>query len=433
MDFKLPELGENIESGDVVGILVAVGDSVAKDQPLLELETDKAQVEVPSPAAGTVSEILIKEGDTVKVGQVVMKIDSGAEPEVETKAESKEEPRTEPEPEPQVTRQVAPQAEPQAENRADHPTEAAPEPSPKQPAQNVVAGPSVRKLARELGIDVSQVPGSGRNGRISTEDIKVYAKSVISGSVAASGAVAAAAPLPDFSKWGETEAQPLTKIRQVTAQNMAQAWSSIPHVTQFDKSDITELDELRKRFGKRKDGRDRVTVTAIILKVTAAVLKQFPQFNASLDLPNKQLILKKYVHLGVAVDTEQGLLVPVLRDADQKSIVAIAEEIDALATKARNKKLSVEEMQGASFTISNLGGIGGTGFTPIVNPPQVAILGVSRGQQEVMIVEDEVVARLMLPISVSYDHRAVDGADGARFLRTLAEYLSNPLNLLVES
>ncbi|MGE3176806.1 MAG: 2-oxo acid dehydrogenase subunit E2, partial [Vicinamibacterales bacterium] len=299
------------------------------------------------------------------------------------------------------------------------------------------AAPSVRRLARELGVDINAVPGSGPEGRISIDDVKAHAKRLLT-EPSRSGPPAAAAPagepLPDFSRWGEVERQPLSGIRRKTAVHLSAAWQA-PHVTQHDSADITMLEETRKRYAKAAEGAGApLTVTAIAVKVVAAALKRFPQFNASIDLANDALVLKKYVHVGVAVDTERGLLVPVLRDADRKNIQEIAQDLVQLSEKARSRKLTLEEMQGGSMTISNLGGIGGTAFTPIVNVPEVAILGMSRARYEPVYdkTSGQFAPRLMLPLSLSYDHRVIDGADGIRFLRWVVEAFEQPFTLLLQ-
>jgi pyruvate dehydrogenase E2 component (dihydrolipoamide acetyltransferase) len=301
------------------------------------------------------------------------------------------------------------------------------------PAGPVPAAPSTRRAARELGVDIGQVQGTGPGGRISMDDVKTYARSVITTGGGGAFVAAQAGPLPDFSKWGEVERQPMRAVRRKTAEHMAIAWGTIPHVTQFDKADITNLEELRKKYAKRVEaGGGKLTVTAILLKVVATALKVFPQFNASVDIANEQVVYKKYVHVGVAVDTEFGLLVPVIRDVDRKNVVDIAVDLAAVAEKAKARKLTPDEMQGGSFTISNLGGIGGTYFTPIVNTPEVAILGVSRSVTEPVWVDGDFEPRLMMPLSLSYDHRVIDGADGIRFLRWIVEALEQPFLLSLE-
>jgi pyruvate dehydrogenase E2 component (dihydrolipoamide acetyltransferase) len=442
-EFKVPELGENVAGGDVTRVLVSPGDTIAREQPVLELETDKATIEVPSSVAGVIKEIKVKQGDKLKVGQVVLTVDEGAAPAkpegaapaTEAQArEPKRESNEEPEPRQAASKpeKVVAMARPQ--KQAEAPAPVAPKPEDRGPA--APAAPSVRKLAREVGVDIHDVQGTGPAGRISQDDVKEHARRVLSsvGSSAeaarAGGRPAAAKPLPDFSKWGEVERQPMSNIRRKTAEHLAHAWNAIPHVTQCDKADITSLEALRKKYApevERHDG--KLTVTAILVKVLAAAVKRFPQFNASADMQAQEIVLKHYVNIGVAVDTDRGLLVPVIRNADQKNVMEIAIEVQQAAVKARERKLSLEDMSGGGISISNLGGIGGTYFTPIVNWPEVAILGVSRGHMEPVWTGDAFEPRLMLPLSLSYDHRVIDGADAIRFLRWVADALEQPFLL----
>jgi pyruvate dehydrogenase E2 component (dihydrolipoamide acetyltransferase) len=288
-------------------------------------------------------------------------------------------------------------------------------------------------MARELGVDINGVPGSGPSGRISVDDVKAHAKGVVSGASAAAGAPSRGVPLPDFSRWGAIDRQPMRAVRRKTAEHLAAAWATIPHVTQHDLADITALEEMRKKYAKQAEAAGgHLTVTAIALKVVASALKVFPQFNASIDVAAEEIIYKKYVHIGVAVDTDRGLLVPVVRDVDTKNILQISADLTELSEKARSRKLSLDEMQGGCFSISNLGGIGGTSFTPIVNAPELAILGVSRARMEPVYRDGALTPRLMLPLSLSYDHRAIDGADGARFLRWVADALEQPFLLALQ-
>ena len=483
-EFTLPELGENIASGDVVRVMVRAGDTLQRDQAVLELETDKATIEVPSSVSGVVREMRVNSGDKVNVGQVILVVDEAADapaPEPNASGPNVASARaTAPIVDEATTEggqateaQVQPGSIDAADKRGQQEREqglgevdegkgpaaapaqdAPPQDAPVQPAGhgsagpqrpgpgrvldinagrtpqpsgggNVPAAPSTRRYARELGLEVAQVPGSGPGGRISVTDVKAHARNIISG--AAPGGFARAVTLPDFSKWGDVERQPMRAIRRKTAERMATAWSTVPHVTQGDKADITDLEALRQKYGKRVEAAGgKLTITAITLKVVASALKVFPQFNASIDVASDEVVLKKYVHIGVAVDTEAGLLVPVIRDVDQKNIVQISTELQALAEKAKARKLSLDEMEGGSFTISNLGGIGGTYFTPIVNVPEVAILGMSRSVTEPVWKDGAFVPRLMMPLSLSYDHRLIDGADAIRFVRWLAEALEQP-------
>ncbi|HSA92175.1 MAG TPA: 2-oxo acid dehydrogenase subunit E2 [Terriglobales bacterium] len=448
-EFRIPELGENVTSGDLVKILVAEGDSIAKDQPVVELETDKAIVEVPSSVAGTVSKIHVKAGQKVKVGDLILTVEDGAAARP-AKAEKKEEKKKaaaekppekksakEERQESQASAVVAPPP-PAAAVSAPQPapaTEAAPtRAAPAAPRAQAPASPAIRRFARELGIDINEVRGGGPGGRITESDVKAYVKQITTGArVAPSAAAVPAEPLPDFSKWGAIDRQPMRAIRRATARHLSYAWSTIPHVTQQDKADITSLEQLREKFGKRaEEAGGKLTVTAIAVKIIASALKHFPQFAASIDMAREEVIHKKYCHIGIAVDTERGLLVPVIRDADQKNLIQLSVELSQLAEKARTGKLTPAEMEGGVFSITNLGGIGGTSFSPIVNAPEVAILGLSRGRQEPVFVSGIFQPRLMLPLSLSYDHRLIDGADAARFLRWVADAFEQPFLLPLE-
>jgi pyruvate dehydrogenase E2 component (dihydrolipoyllysine-residue acetyltransferase) len=470
-DFTLPELGENVASGDVLRVLVKAGDVITKDQPVLELETDKATIEVPSSVAGRVKEIKVKAGDKVTVGQSILAVDADAAPGEEGQ----------PAPEaPQQRAAAPPSAAPPADRSAagantsakvpdDEPgleqhVEGQKRPTPDKPgavapgrpgAEKVVAisrgarqaaepaapelpvapaAPSVRRMARELGVDIDQVAGSGSGGRISVDDVKAHAKRIIT-EPSAGGVAVAAEPLPDFTRWGEVERQPMRAVRRKTAEHLTAAWTTIPHVTQHDLADVTNLEEMRKRYAKQAEAAGgSLTVTAIAVKVVAAALKVFPQFNSSIDLAAGEIVHKKYVNVGVAVDTDRGLLVPVIRDADAKNIIQLSVELAQLSEKARNRKISLDEMQGGCFSVSNLGGMGGTYFTPIVHAPEVAILGISRAKMEPVFdkATNGFVPRLMLPLSLSYDHRVIDGADGIRFLRWVVEALEQPFLLALQ-
>ncbi len=415
LDFKLPPVGENIKSGNIVAILVAVDDVVKTDQPLLEMETDKASLEIPSPCDGTIKEILIKKGEDVKIGQVVMRIAEGKAPGV-TKAAPKEATQ----PAPMAT--IAAVKESVRPTPAVVPVQAAPAILPEAPV-DVPAAPSVRRFAREIGINVAQVPGTGSGGRISIDDVKAFAKQL--NTTRAGAGLRPVPALPDFAKWGAIDRQPMNNIRKKTAEHMTLCWTTIPHVTQFDKADITDLEQSRKRYSTPER---KLTVTPFLLKVLAAALKTFPEFNASIDMATQEIIYKKYCHIGVAVDTDRGLIVPVIRDVDRKTILQLADELNTTAQRARDKKISLEELQGGCMTITNLGGIGGTQFTPIVNWPEAAILGVSRAQWEPHYADGKMshAPRFMLPLSLSYDHRLIDGANGARFLRQVCEAVEQP-------
>jgi len=455
-EFKVPELGENVAGGDVMRVMVNPGDTIARDQPVLELETDKATIEVPSNVAGTVKEVRVKKGDKVTVGAVVFTVDEGASGgngASGQKAKAEEKPAAPP---PKPDPPAAAESKPAAETRPDHkvismPPRGAPEPPAPAPAPPTAArgdangdrgpvapaSPAVRRLAREIGVNVDEVQGSGPGGRISQEDVKEHARRILSSVPSTSGAGGGAAAgvrparaLPDFQKWGEVERQPLSNIRRATAEHLSYAWNAIPHVTQFDKADVTALEELRKKFKDQiaKQG-GNLTVTAMLVRILATAVRKFPQFNASIDTERGELIVKKYVNVGVAVDTDRGLLVPVIRNAGRKNISEISIEINQLAVRAREKKLTLEEMSGGGISISNLGGIGGTYFTPIVNWPEVAILGVSRTITEPVWKDTAFQPRQMLPLSLSYDHRVIDGADAMRFLRWVAEAIEQPFLL----
>jgi len=445
-EFRLPELGENIDQGDLVRLMIAPGARVSEGQPVMELETDKAVVEVPSSVSGVVKDLRVKEGQKVKVGDVIFTLEGGA-------AAPPQRPRSAPvehvsgQQAARLAFQAAIHAEGKTEEQALPPDQPqAPMPAFSMPVQlgkvagmhhgdPVPAAPSVRRLARELGVDIHQVKGAGPGGRISEDDVKAFSKALLLASTATQGAGKAFAepPLPDFSKWGKIERVSMRGVRLKTAEHLWQAWTTIPHVTQNDKADITELEQLRARFApKAEEAGGKMTVTAIALKVVASALKVFPQFNASIDLGKEEIIYKQYINIGVAVDTDRGLLVPVIRDVDKKNIVELAAELTQLSKKARDKKLTPEEMSGGTFTITNLGGIGGTGFSPIVNHPEVAILGMSRSSMEPVWLNGKFEPRLVLPVSLSYDHRLIDGADAARFLRWIAEAFEQPFLLSVQ-
>lgn len=431
-EFKLPELGENIKQGDVVKINVNVGDKINKDQVVMELETDKAVIEVPSNVDGVVKEILVKVGDKAKVGQAVLRLDGAGEVEIkESKSVAK--PNKE-EPPMETGNQGVSQTSP---------TEQTPPPKNETEIESSVSAsgttlsaPSVRKLAREIGVDIDDVKGSGPGGRVTVEDVKVSARRANTDTGGFRSATSLSVPtleLPDFSRFGLVERKAMTSVRRKTAERMSQAWTTIPHVTQHDDADITELENLRTQFGKHAQAAGgNLTVTVIVLKIVASALKKFPQFNASIDMASQEIIYKKYFNIGVAVDTDRGLLVPVIRDVDKKNIIRLSVELNESAEKARTKKTTLEEMQGGSFTITNLGGIGGTYFTPIINPPEVAILGLGRWRYQQVYVNGQFQARKILPISLSYDHRIIDGADAARFLRWIADAVNEPFLMDLE-
>ena len=368
-EFNLPQLGEDIDTGDVVALLVSVGDTIEVDQPVLEIETDKAAIEIPSSVSGVITAIHVEEGGIVEVGKPILTVDTKGADEGTTKPIETPEKTV---PAPEVARPI--------------------------PA-------SVEKRKETPAIAVAET-------QLTTET---------------------AEPLPDFSKWGGIERAAMGGIRRATAKHMATAWATIPHVTNFDQADITELEKLRKQYASKVEAAGgKLTITAILLKIAAGALKQFPQFCASVDMEKAEIIYKRYYHISVAVDTPQGLLAPVIRDVDQKNIIELAVELSQAAEKARNRKLGLDEMQGGTFTISNLGGVGGTNFTPIINAPEVAILGVARSRIEPVFIDDQFQPRLMLPFGLSYDHRLIDGADAARFLRLFVDILENPFLLALE-
>jgi pyruvate dehydrogenase E2 component (dihydrolipoamide acetyltransferase) len=442
-EIKLPEIADNVTSAVVLDILVSVGDKVGADDTLAEMESDKASFELPAEVDGVVKEIKVSAGNEVKVGQVMFLIDTsgdgGEEKEEkaekkadEGKAEEKDKPsekkKEEPEAEEKEDEDDADVKEEKSESKSEVQESRSVEMTSDKPASHVAASPAVRRLAREIGVDITRVKGTGPSDRVTEADVKAFAKEQLQSRPSGAGMVADDYELPDFSKQGNIRREKMDTIRKITARAMAGSWQSIPHVFQFDKADVTELEKFRKDYSKyvEKQGA-KLTVTAILLKLTAEALRKFPKFNASVDMKNEEIIYKEYVNIGVAVDTDRGLLVPVIRDADKKSITELSLELNEMAEKARTKKIKPDELQGANFTISNLGGIGGTSFTPIVNRPAVAILGVSRSQMEPVFIDGEFKPRMMLPMSLSYDHRLIDGADGARFLRWLCEAMQNPL------
>ena len=454
-EFKLPKLGEGAETGTVTSVLVSEGDAIDVEQAVIELETDKATVEVPSSVKGTVKEVKVSEGDEVREGSVLLIVEEEVEEAEKEEAEGESEPaKDEPKgkkdskddgrkTKDKKKRKEVPEKEEKSEDeRTAKPPEQAEKTDGEEPAQEeeeekpqtagelVPAAPSVRRFARELGVDISRVKGSEPGGRISVQDVKAHANRIIASAGAASSEPPSAPALPDFSKWGPVRRESMMPIRRRAAQRLSTAWSRVPHVTQFDRADITELEDERKRLApavERSGG--KLTLTVILAKVAAAVLEDFPRFNASVDMDNREIIYKDYRHIGIAVDTENGLMVPVVKNADEKSVARIASEIGDLAEAARSGKIRPEDLHGGTFTLTNLGGIGGTHFSPIVNYPEVAVLGLGRAYREPRLVENEVRAGLTLPLSLSYDHRVIDGAAGARFLRRIVEFLETPLLL----
>lgn len=503
-EIKLPEIAENIDTATVLSILVSEGDTIKKDDNIAEMESDKAAFDLPADVAGVIKEIKVSEGDEVKVGQVVMTVETDSEEEEEEKEkESKEEPETDQEEEKkqkeekkeeekeeeekekdnkpekkekdtaekqdeekvedevqqdqQETKEKEDTKEADEEDRKERTTKTsadndqekdekddaddeedetkieaeedqlAQEHEQPKEKKEVAAAPSIRRLARELGIDIYKVEGTGPGDRITAEDVKAYSKEIARKSND-KASIRDDYQLPDFSKYGSIERKPLNSIRKRIAKNMEASWQNIPHVFQFDKADITNLETFRNKYGKEVEkAGGKLTITVILLKIMAQALKTFPNFNASLDSKNDEFIFKSYYHIGVAVDTDRGLLVPVIKDVDKKSIISLAKELGEIAEKTRNKKIKPDELQGGNIAISNLGGIGGTNFTPIIYRPNVAVLGVSQTRTEPLYMDGEFKPRQMLPLSLSYDHRAIDGAEGARFLRWFCEALENPL------
>ena len=447
-EFKLPELGENISQGDLVRLMISPGIKVSEGQPVMELETDKAVIEVPSSISGIIKEVQVKQGDKIKVGDVIFTLEGAAAPQTERPRHLPVEHVSG-----QQGARLAFQAAIQAEGKTEEQALPRDQPQPLPPSFTmpaqlekvagsergapIPAAPHVRRLAREIGIDIHNVKGTGPGGRISEHDVKAHSKELLASVAAAAqaprGAQSAQPELPDFTKWGKVERVSIRGVRRKTAEHLWQAWTTVPHVTQNDKADITELEHLRARFApKAEEVGGKMTVTAIALKVCSSALKIFPQFNASIDLAKDEIVYKQYINIGVAVDTDRGLLVPVIRDVDKKNIVELAAELTQLSKKAREKKLTLAEMEGGTFTITNLGGIGGTGFSPIVNYPEVAILGLSRSSTEPVWLNGKFEPRLVLPVSLSYDHRLIDGADAARFLRWIAEAFEQPFLLSVQ-
>ena len=423
MDVKLPKLGEGADSGVVVGIFVNVGDTVAKDQPILELENEKAVASVPSTAAGVVEKIHVKAGDRVSVGQRLITLAGGAAPAAAAPNPSAKKVVAKPAPEPV-------EDENEDENEDEDEQEQAAEETP-HPVAAPVASPSLRRMARELGIDLTKVHGSEAGGRITTNDVRAYLAKLAKAAAKPAPAAAGASAKPvaqqiDFSQWGPILKKPVTPLRKVIARRMAESWSAVPRVTQFDDIDFTRVGELRKKFAPAYEAKGvKLTLTPFVLKAVAATLKQHPIFNSSLDEVASEIILKEYIHLGIAVDTDQGLMVPVIRDVDKKSLLDLAKELEQLAAKARDRKITADEMKGGTFTISNQGAIGGAHFTPVINLPEVAILGLGRGALKPVVRDGKIEARLLTPIAVSYDHRVIDGGAAARFTVDLVKSFEN--------
>ena len=432
MDVKLPKLGEGADSGVVVGIFVNVGDTVAKDQPILELENEKAVASIPSTGAGVVEKIHVKAGDRVSIGQKLITLAGGGGA-----------PATELSPKPAAKKVAAkPVSEPVIEDEDENEDEEDLAEAPN-PVAAPVASPSLRRMARELGIDLNKVRGSEPGGRITTSDVRAYlgklAKAAAKPAPAPAAGAAPAKPAAvriDFSQWGPILKKPVTQLRKVIARRMSESWNTVARVTQFDDIDFTRVGELRKKFAAEYDKKGvKLTLTPFVLKAVVDTLKKHPIFNSSLDEAANEIILKEYIHLGIAVDTDQGLMVPVLRDVDKKSMFDLAKELEQLAAKARDRKITADEMKGGTFTISNQGAIGGAHFTPIINLPEVAILGLGRGALKPVVREGKIEARMLTPIALSYDHRVVDGGSAARFTVDLVKAFENfgEANLVLKS
>ncbi|MFP4092975.1 MAG: 2-oxo acid dehydrogenase subunit E2 [Cyclobacteriaceae bacterium] len=472
IELKMPQISEDAESGTIVEILVSEGDTIEEEQSIIAVESDKASVEVPAESGGKVKEIKVSEGDEIEVGDILLILEEAGEAEEdeeEDEAEAKDQQEEEDEAEAKKKKEEDQEEddddeaeskekkdqeedkEAEAKNKEDKedkkkkPEDRDTESSGKKEGEKgkngeVPAAPSVRRLARELDVDIYAVKGSGPGDRITADDVKAAAengqakekpekekgKEKEATSRQESG-------LPDFSQWGEVERHKMSGIRKATAKSMAGAWNTIPHVTQFDKANISTLEAFMDQYeAKAEKAGVKLTITAVLVKLSASAMRAFPKFNASVDIDNQEIVMKKYVNIGVAVDTDNGLLVPVIQDADRKSVIQISRELTELAGKAREGSLKGEEMSGGNFTVSNLGGIGGTNFTPIVYHPQVAILGVSRNQVEPVWEDGEFKPKTMLPLSLSYDHRAIDGAEAARFLRWMCQVMEDPFVMLME-
>jgi pyruvate dehydrogenase E2 component (dihydrolipoamide acetyltransferase) len=432
-EFKIPDIGEGISEVDLAALTVSVGDVIEPGMVVAEVETEKAAADIDCPIGGKVVKIHASPGDTMAVGAVLLTIEASAAAESAPASAPPAAPATTaPETAAAAPAAVTPAAAKSPAPAAPAPVAVAHQPTGTDDRAPAPAGPATRRLARQLGVDLHAVAGSAAGGRITQEDVKSHVKQAMEGGGAASGGGGfAPPPLPDFTKWGPVEREPMNKISRSAAAHLSMCWNVIPHVTQHDLVDITDLEAARRRYSEKakKTGAPKVTMTAIAMKASVVCLKEFPKFNSSLDPQTNEIVYRKYFHIGCAVDTPNGLLVPVIKDCDQKSVAEIGAELADVAGRARDRKVTLDEMQGSCFTITNLGGIGGTAFTPIVNYPEVAILGMSRSRKELQIVDGEIDERLMLPLSMSYDHRVVNGADAARFVVRLGQLLSDAFNL----
>lgn len=439
-EFALPAVGENIDSAGIGNLLVKEGDVITAGQVVAEIETEKAVFELPCPHAGKITRIHVKPGDNVRVGAPLFTIEEGLTKETPHKEPPTPDSSHEPRSSSLAVSLAAPTEVPARESKSDAAKPQATRDTPSSTAAPTrgdgealppaPAGPATRRLARELGVDLHLVKGSGPGGRITPEDVQAHVRELTAGT-----SPPAAPPLPDFTQFGPVERKKLNKIQQTAAAHLSHAWAAIPHVTQHELADVTELEAGRKSFANihaKDPSAPKITMTVLAMKAVVSALQAFPQFNASYDAATHEVIYKRYYNIGIAVDTDQGLLVPVIRHADTKTVLALAAELTELATKARARKLTLADFQGGTFTITNLGGIGGTAFTPIINHPEVAILGMSRTTKQQVIINDKPELRLLLPLSLSYDHRVINGADAARFIVKVAGLLSDPFHLLSE-
>ncbi|HET8551767.1 MAG TPA: dihydrolipoyllysine-residue acetyltransferase [Gammaproteobacteria bacterium] len=439
-EVKVPDIGD-FEKVDVIDVMVGEGDSIDKETPLITLETDKAAMDVPSPFAGKIKSLKISTGDKVSQGDVIATVEveaaeakgEGAEPEAEeapAKEEKAEPKQDQAKQKPEEKKQEPKPAAPPQKREERHPAPGELPPIDEASFGQAHASPSVRKFARELGADLSRVEGSGRKNRITHDDVKAFVKRIMQGGSGAGGGLPAV-PAVDFAKFGEIERKPLSRIKKISGPRVHASWVNLPHVTQHDDADITAMESVRQALKPEAEAHGaKLTPLAFLIKACVAALKEYPDFNSSLDTDGETLIYKKYFHVGFAVDTEGGLVVPVIRDADQKNLLEIAAELGELSDKARKGKLTANDMQGGCFSISSLGSIGGTYFTPIINAPEVAILGVSRSSVKPVFQNGQFVPRTILPLSLSYDHRVIDGASAARFTRFLAETLESMKGLI---
>ncbi len=438
MEFKLPELGENVEGGDIINIMVSKGESVIKEQPIMEIETDKAVIELPAPIDGLIKELHVENGDSIIIGQLLVTFDTdGNQP-----SKSAEQDVSEPEAiaikevSQETVKEIKPEEQSSDSELGSDNSNVISISREEEDSDNnkiiIPASPSVRRLAREIGVEITNVDGSGPGGRITENDVKEFAKSNLSTTEAKKSTTAKITQVDQTQKSGGL-IEEMNKVRVLTADRLTESWKA-PHVTQHDKADITELEKLRKQYGDQvSQAGGKLTMTSIVTKITSQALVKFPKFNCSIDMENHQIINNNNFNIGIAVDTDRGLLVPVIKNADKKNITEISVELSDISQRSRNKKIKVDELQGSTFTITNLGGIGGTYFTPVINFPNVAILGLSRSTIEPVYTDGEFKPRLMMPLSLSYDHRIIDGADAIRFLRWIIEGLENPFFTLLNS